>query len=160
MRRSAASLSSFTRSGVWPHSASPCRHLSAVCWAYSLQRDPFEPGVFGIDPFLEVLGFEVLELQQQVDEVPLEVDDDARNAVDGRFFEQVDAQAGLAGAGHADDDAVRRQIAGLVHDGLVEGLFLGQVIFPAQIEAGGLFDVFANVGQFVGNVGHGNGSSW
>ena len=50
------------------------------------------------------------EGQQQVGQVALGVDDDGRHAVDGRLLEQVDAQAGLAAAGHADKHGMGDQV--------------------------------------------------
>ena len=94
-------------------------------------RQTLDPGVLRIDPLFEVLGSEVFELEQQVHQVAFEVDDNGGNAVDGRLFEQVDAQPGLTRAGHADHDAMSGKVAGVVHHGLVQDFLLGEVILAA-----------------------------
>ena len=63
-----------------------------------------------IDPRAELLSAEIGEGEQRIAEIALGVDGDDRNAVDGRFFEQREAQAGLAGAGHAEHHAVRDEV--------------------------------------------------
>ncbi len=130
-----------------------CRHLLGI----RRHRQPLLLGVVLVDPLRELAGIEVGKLQKQVGQVALGVDDDARDAVDGRLFEQADAQAGLARAGHADDDAVRRQIAGVVHDVFVrQDGPLAQVVLAAEVEASRLLDV-KQCGGGRGVVGHGHG---
>src|SRR5262249_29760832 len=75
-------------------------------------------------------------------EIALGVDDHGGNAVDGGFLQEADAQAGLARAGHADDDTVRGQVAGVVHDVLVgpDGLLV-EIVLATEVEAGRLFTV-------------------
>ncbi len=116
----------------------PRRQLLGVCAA----RQVLLLGVLLVDPVLDGGRVEVGELQQQVRQVALGVDEDAGDVIDDRLFENADGQAGLARAGHADDDAVRRQVAGIVHDELVRPHRpRGQVVFAAEIEAGRLLDV-------------------
>src|SRR5262249_3195064 len=83
------------------------------------------------------------ELEKQVREVAFDVDDDARDAVDGGFFEQGEAEAGLAGAGHADDDAVGQQVAGVIHHRRRVGPrgVGGEDVLRAEVEAGGALDI-------------------
>ena len=53
-------------------------------------------GGIGIHPGFEIGRGQVGEMQQQVGEVALGVDHDGRDILQGGFFEQTDAQAGLA----------------------------------------------------------------
>jgi hypothetical protein len=53
-------------------------------------------------------------LAAQVAEIALRIDRERGNAVDRGFFEQREAEARLAAAGHADADRVRRQILRVV----------------------------------------------
>ena len=112
------------------------------------------PRVVGVEPLGEITRREVGELKQEVRQVALGVDDDGGDAVDGRLLEQRDAQAGLARAGHADDDAVGREVAGVVHDVLVglDGLG-GEVVLAAEVEARRPVDA-------LGWFGHGRLSSF
>ncbi len=92
-------------------------------------------GVVGVEPVGKTLRRQVGELQQQIREVALGVDHHCRHAVDGGLFEQRDRQAGLARAGHADDDAVRGQVAGVVHDELVgQHLLRAQIVLAAEVK--------------------------
>ena len=59
----------------------------------------------------KLAGGEIGEREREVAHVALRVDDQRRNARQQRLLEQDDGEAGLAGAGHADDDAVGRQVA-------------------------------------------------
>ena len=52
--------------------------------------------------------------EQQVAEVALGIDGDDRDAVDGGFFEQRQAEARLAAAGHADAHGVGGEVLGVV----------------------------------------------
>ncbi len=104
-------------------------------------RDPLARGVLLVDPGQEVLRAQLGEGQQQVGEVALGVDDHGRDAVDRGLLEQVDAEAGLAAAGHADDHGVRDQVARVVEQGLVARRERRRVERPAQVEDAELFEV-------------------
>ena len=67
-----------------------------------------------LDPGPEVGRAQLREREQQVAHVALGVDDQAGDAAQQRVLEQVDAQAGLAGTGHAHDHAVGGEV-GRVH---------------------------------------------
>ena len=69
-----------------------------------------------LDPGLEVLGRQVREREQQVPEVALGVDDQGRDVGQQGLLEQHDAEAGLARARHADDDAVGGERSGIERD--------------------------------------------
>jgi hypothetical protein len=60
-------------------------------------------------------------MEQGVGHIALGVDHQGGDVPQGGFLQQVDAQAGLAGAGHADDDGMRGQVVGIVEQGLVDG---------------------------------------
>ena len=92
-------------------------------------------GIVGVDPGTKILGQQVGEGQEQVGHVALGIDDQGGDAIEGRFFQQDDTQAGLAAAGHAQADGVGRQVAGIIVHSLIEGLALRQVILLSQIEA-------------------------
>jgi hypothetical protein len=68
---------------------------------------------------LEIARRQIWKRQHQIREIALRIDDEGRNAVDRRFLDQSDAQAGLAAAGHADTHRVRREIACIVQNQLV-----------------------------------------
>ena len=131
---SAASRNRAMRSPSWPHSASPSRQRLAVCAASSSGVISFRPASALVDPGTKVAGPQFGKRQQQVAQVSLGVDGDGRNAVDGGFFQQRQAQARLAAAGHADADGVRGQVLGVVEDQVLSGLALGQVVFAAEVE--------------------------
>ena len=84
---------------------------------------PHLGGLFGVDrhvfplrlglvlhPGLEVLGAKSLEGQAEIAHVPLGIDDDGGDVVDGRLFDKVDPQAGLPAARHADDGGVGGEV--------------------------------------------------
>ena len=102
--------------------------------------EPGEPRVVLVDPGPELGGAQTREGQQQVAEIALRIDGDHRHAVDGRFLDQPEAQAGLAAAGHADADRVRDEIARVVQHRLVEGLAGGDVVAPAEVEEAEFFE--------------------
>jgi hypothetical protein len=77
-------------------------------------------------------------------------EEDRRDAIDRRFLDQPDPQAGLAAARHPDDHAVRRQIARVVQDRLggdsyrIIGLRCARTIVgnaPPQVEHAQLFEI-------------------
>ena len=80
-------------------------------------------------------------VSSRLPEVPLGIDRDRRDAVDRRLFQQRQAQARLAAAGHADANRVRRQVLGVVQQRLGLLRARGQIVFPAQIEHAQLFEI-------------------
>ena len=81
-------------------------------------RLPRPLGFLAVDPGLEIRARERREGQEQVGEVTFRVDDDGGYAVDRGFFDESDAEAGLAAARHADDQGVRDQVPRVVEDRL------------------------------------------
>ena len=79
-----------------------------------VHRHPLARGVVGVDPGLEILGPQVGEGEQQVGDVAFGVDDDRGHPIERGLFEQIDAEAGLAAAGHADTDRMGGQVARVV----------------------------------------------
>ena len=72
------------------------------------------PRVLRIDPRREVLGPKLGEGEHEVAEVALRIDDDRRDLVDRRLFEQRQAQPGLAAPRHAHAHGVRDEVARVV----------------------------------------------
>ena len=70
------------------------------------RREPLLARIVLIDPGREILATELRKRQHQVRQIPLGIDDQRRDTVDRRFFEQTDAKAGLAASGHADANGV------------------------------------------------------
>jgi hypothetical protein len=89
---------------------------------------------FDVDPRGEIAGLGVRKAEQQIRDVTFGIDHDRGHAVDGRFFDQADAQAGLAAAGHADAERVCRQVPRVVEHELRPTLALRQVVTAAEIE--------------------------
>jgi hypothetical protein len=75
---------------------------------------PLPSRFFDVDPRREIFSLGARKAEQQIRDVTLRVDHDRRYAVDGRLFEQADAQTGLAAAGHAHAQRVRRQMSRVV----------------------------------------------
>ena len=124
-----------------PQAASPFCHSSA-CWrGVVVHRQVLPARVVLVDPRPEVFRLEPGEREQQVGEIALGIDDDGRDAVDGRFLDQRQAQAGLAAAGHADADRVGDQVLRVVEDQAVLRLLLLPVIGPAQVEDAQLLEI-------------------
>ena len=91
---------------------------------------------------LKVRRREIRKREQQIAEIALRVDADGRDAVDGGFFEQREAQARLAAAGHAHADRVRGEVLRVVEDQVVERRALARGIELApEIENAELFVV-------------------
>jgi phosphoserine aminotransferase len=63
-----------------------------------------------LDPRREVFRREVRKRQQQITQITFGIDDDRGNVIDRGFLEEIDAQSGLAAAGHAHADGVRYEI--------------------------------------------------
>ena len=116
------------RSGGLGRRSSSARRLLRAASAGSIQGRKSAGARFG-------------KRQQQVAQVALGIDGDRRDAVDGRFFEQREAQARLAAAGHADADGVRGQILRVVQQQLVAQLLRRRVEFTAQVEDAELLEV-------------------
>ena len=93
-----------------------------------------------VDPGREVGGRQVGEGQQEVAEIALGVDQDRRHAVDRRLLQEVDAQAGLAAARHADADGVRDEVRGVVEHELLARLAV-RPDRPAEIQDAELLEV-------------------
>ena len=68
----------------------------------------------GIHPRREVGGREFRKGQQQVAEVALGVNGNDRHAVDRRFFDQPNTQAGFPAARHAGDDPVGHEVGRVI----------------------------------------------
>ena len=102
--------------------------------------EPGEPRVVFVDPGPELGRTQSREGQEQVAEIALRIDGNDRHAVDGRFLDQIQAQAGLAAAGHADADRVGDEIARVVEHGLVAGRPGRDVVAPAEVEEAELFE--------------------
>ncbi len=98
-------------------------------------------------PRAKVLGAQFGEGEHQVGQVALGVDDDRRDAIDGGFFQQTDAEAGLATPRHAHAHAVSDEVLRVVQEEAA-GLLAGQIVLAAQVERAQLLKVF-----------HGEGSS-
>ena len=92
-------------------------------------------GIVGIDPGQEILTAEVGKCQQQVGDVPLGIDDDRRHLVQRSFLQQVNAEASLAAASHADTDRMSGQVAGVVHQGRLTQRAGGKVKVLAKIKS-------------------------
>ena len=110
--------------------------LPVRCGAFGglFDRLPGAPGFIRVDPGLEVLRQQVREVQQQVGHVAFGVDHDGRDAVQRRFFQQADAQTGLARAGHAHHECVRGQVGRVVKQRLVAGFACRRVKNTSQVE--------------------------
>ena len=104
--------------------------------------DPGGRGLVLADPGEEGLGAEIRQGEEEVGEIALGVHGDDRDAVDQGFLEQGDSQAGLARAGHADDDRVGGEVAGVVEDGLAAGGAGGGVDPAAEVEDAELLEGF------------------
>jgi len=107
-----------------------------------------QPGaarIVDVDPRREIFRLQVREGQQQVGNVALRIDNDRGDVVQHGLFEQRDAQAGLAAAGHADDDGVRCQVARVIIDHLVDHAAGGGVEAAAKVKRGGSFDKWHGV---------------
>ena len=105
-----------------PQPARPSRHRRRLAGGELGHGAAGVGGVARVDPRLEVGRGEVGEQQAEVGEVALGVDQQGRDAGVEALLDQHDAEAGLARAGHADDHAVRRQVAGGDRDGLLAAL--------------------------------------
>ena len=103
-----------------------------------------------VDPGTEGVGGEVWEGEEEVGDIAFGVDDDGGDAVEGGFFEEGEAEAGFAAAGHAEDDAVGDEVFGVVEEELVLGGFGGDVVGAAEVEGAGFFVVGGGDGHGMG----------
>ena len=87
-----------------------------------------------VDPGREILRAQLGKRQHQVAEVALGINDDGRDAVDGGLLDDVEAEAGLAAAGHAHDQTVRDQVLGVVEHQLGQALLLLQIVVATEIK--------------------------
>src|SRR5204863_8197932 len=105
-----------------------------------IRRDPGAARFVLVDPRTEVLGCQARERQEEVRQVPLGIDGNRRDAVDGGFLDERQAQPGLAAAGHADAKSVGDQVPGVVEDRLAERAAL-RIALPAEVEDAKLLEV-------------------
>ena len=129
------------RSGVWPHSRQSLLPVLGRLRRVLLDAQALALRFARIDPRQELGRFQVRKRQQQVAEVALGIDADRRDAVDAGLFEQRQAQAGLAAAGHADADGVRGEIARVVEQQVLGRRARRRVVFPPEIEHAEFFVV-------------------
>jgi hypothetical protein len=83
-----------------------------------IRREAPAGGVGGVHPGAEVRLRQRRKGQEDIGQISLGVDGQHRDAVDGRFLDEADAEAGLAAARHADADRVRDQVLRFVEDRL------------------------------------------
>ena len=88
----------------------------------------------GINPRCEIRRGEIGKRQEEIPEIALRVDGQHGDAVDGRFLDQRDPESRLAAPGHADDDGVRQEIAGVIEEEIVEARARAEVELLAEIE--------------------------
>jgi hypothetical protein len=105
-----------------------------------IRRQPLARGVRLVDPRPELRRRQPGELQCEVPQVALRIDGEGRNAVDGQLLEQRDGEARLAAAGHAHDDPVRGQVAGVIQQQLVQRT-ARRIVAAAEVEHAELFVV-------------------
>ena len=129
------------RSPSSPQSASPLLPQFRLLAGVVVGRDALARGVVLVDPGPEVGRAQLGEGQHQVAQVALGIDDDGRDAVEGRLFEQADAEARLAAAGHAHADGVGHEVLGVVEQQIVLERARGQVVGPTQVERPQLLEV-------------------
>jgi hypothetical protein len=70
---------------------------------------------------------------------PFGIDDDRRDVVHRGFLQQGEAEAGLAGAGHAEHHAVGDQVLGVVEHQIAVGLFGFRIVSAAEVKLAELF---------------------
>ena len=76
-------------------------------------------GLLFVHPRCEVFRRETRKRQQKIAEVTLGIDDQCRNAVDGRFLDERQAETRLAAAGHANAEGVRHEILGVIEQQVI-----------------------------------------
>ncbi len=70
------------------------------------------------NPGEEVFRSKLGERQQEIRQIPFRIDDNRRNLVDRRLFEERNREAGLSASRHSDHDAVGREVARLIEVGM------------------------------------------
>ena len=94
-----------------------------------------------VHPRAEIRRRELRKRQQQVAHVALGIDDDGGDAVERGLLDQADAQAGLAGAGHADAHRVGGQVLRFVEQRFFRRFPRLGIEDPAQIEHAQFFEI-------------------
>ena len=94
-----------------------------------------------VDPRPELRRRELRERQQEVAQIAFRVNRDDRDAIDRCLFDEREAQARLAAAGHADADGVGHEVARVVEHHLVERVPACHVVAAPEIEKTELFIV-------------------
>ncbi len=97
-------------------------------------RDLFARGFVFIHPGAEVGGGELGEGEQEVAHVAFGINDESGDAVNGGFLDDANAEAGFAGAGHADADGVGGEVFGFIQEGFVGGGESFGIVAAAQIK--------------------------
>ena len=98
-----------------------------------------------VHPWLEVGRRKVWERETEVGQIAFRVDQQRRYSGAERLFDENDAEAGLARAGHAHDHAVGREVGCLQQHRLAVALVVA-------------VDALAEEELARGHVGHGDGS--
>ena len=112
-----------------------------------------------VHPRFEVRRGELRERQFQIRQVAFWVDRNDRDVVECGLLQEPNAETGLAGAGHADDDRVGRQVFGIVEDQVV-GLRTVLIVNAfAEVERTQFFEIVHRSfeASFGGNRGHSSG---
>ena len=94
----------------------------------------FSSRIVVIDPGLEIFGFHIGKLQQQIGDVPFRIDHDRRNMVQRSLFKKSDAESGFSTSCHADAECMRCQIARVVMNRLFKALSGFGVIFSPEVK--------------------------
>ena len=91
-------------------------------------------GLALVDPRAKGSGVEGREREAQVRQVTLGVDEQGGDPGPEHLLDEDDAQAGLAGSGHPDDHAMRRQVGRFEPEFGVRALVFGGVDQPTEVE--------------------------
>ncbi len=118
------------------HCCNPLRQESAASAAAWSSDFPARRAISGSIQGWKSCGASAREVQQEVGQVPFGIDDDGRDALQRRFFEQGNAQTGFPGAGHPGDHRVGGQVGGIVGKGFLDRLFSGGIVIAAKIQFG------------------------
>ena len=129
------------RAPSWPHSARPFDHFAASAAANASGVWPARRASSASTHGAKSAGGESREGEQQVAEVAFRIDRDHGHAVDRRFFDQVDAKAGLAAAGHAGDHGMRDEVRRIVKKRRVAAGLGVRVDLTAEVEQAELFEI-------------------
>ena len=107
-----------------------------------VRRLPLARCILLVDPRPEILPAQLRKGQQQIRQVPLRIDDDRRDVVHRRLFEQRQTQSRLARAGHAQHHSVRHQILAVIQHQRILQLLRRRIIAATQIKRPELFVIF------------------